>query len=95
MGVSFGQELLLLVVLIAPLVGHLRVAAAKCELPFWPSWQQVDLAADSQPKELAVESLKDYLAGLEQASSDFKCPQNWNGEGLDLKAACLNVSYNA
>lgn len=93
MGTSLSHQLLLLVVLAAPLGGRLRVAAAECDLPGWPSWQQVDLDADPKPKDLAVDSLKDYLAGLEQASRDFKCPQDWSGAGLEIKSACLNVGH--
>jgi hypothetical protein len=74
------------------LVALVVAAQAQCDLPFWSSWKQADLSIDPQPKQLAIESLKDYLSGLEQASSDFKCSsRDWNGEGLEIKSACFDV----
>jgi hypothetical protein len=80
-----GPKLILLLALVA-------AAQAQCDLPFWSSWKQADLSIDPQPRQLAIESLKDYLGGLEQASSDFKCSSgDWNGEGLEIKSACFEV----
>lgn len=83
---SQAQKIILLLVTTAV------VAQAQCDLPFWSSWKQADLSEDPQPKQLAIESLKDYLSGLEQASSDFKCSSgDWNGDGLEIKSACFEV----
>ena len=74
------------------LVAFAAVAQAQCNLPFWSTWKQADLSVDPQPRELAIDSLRDYLAGLEQASSDFKCSsREWNGDGLEIKSACFEV----
>ena len=92
MSIPAPQQIKLLALLAVALGFHLKLATAagtKCNLPAWPEWEQVDLAVDPRPKELATESLKDYLQGLEQTSSGFRC--DWKGEGLDLKAACLEV----
>jgi len=69
-------------------------AQAQCDLPFWDSWKQADLSVDPQPRQLAIESLKDYLSGLEQASSDFKCSsRDWDGDGLKINSACFEVRF--
>lgn len=82
-----------LIILLLALAAGSTVAQAQCNLPLWSSWKQADLSIDPQPRELAIESLKDYLAGLEQASTDFKCSsKEWNGDRLEIKSACFEVS---
>ena len=97
---SFAQQLLLLIVLAAPFFGgrfRLATAAAqqRCSITSWPSYLPIDVASDTKPKQLAIASLKDYLKGLEQTTAgDLQCPHDWNGEGLEVRSACLNVSEN-
>lgn len=55
----------------------------------WASWQPVNLTADSKPNKLAVQSLKDYIQGLEQTAQDIRCP--WSNATAHVDTACMEV----
>jgi len=80
-------RLTLLVALMVVLYGR-QVVGTGCVLSEWPSWHAVDLEKDSTAKELAKAALKDYVEGLEQASSDLQC--FWANVTTDVKAACTS-----